>query len=82
MTDRGTYILVEAGELPFDELLETIRQRGKLIRICRAGTPIADLVPPGDLRLPPADPRLKVTFAPGYDPTAPLDDEDWPEHLR
>jgi hypothetical protein len=82
MTDRGPYILVEADELSFEELLETVRTRGKLIRICRGGQPIADIQPPNEQRLPPADPRLKVTFAPGVDPAAPLDAEDWPEHLR
>jgi hypothetical protein len=82
MTDRGPYILVEADELSFEELLEAVRTRGKLIRICRGGEPIADIQLPGHVRLPPADPRLKVKFAPGVDPAAPLDDEDWPEQLR
>ncbi len=32
-------------------------------------------------RLKP-DPALKVTFAPGFDPTEPATQEDWPEENR
>lgn len=82
MTDRGAYILVEAGEMSIDDLIETVRIRRKLVRICRNGEPVADLSPPAEERLPPTDPGLKVVFAPEYDPCEGLSEDEWPEQLR
>jgi antitoxin (DNA-binding transcriptional repressor) of toxin-antitoxin stability system len=83
MTDHGDYIQVEVGEAGLNDLLKTVREQGRSVRIFDQGTPVAELSPlPRKARLPPVDPRLKATFAPGYDPTAPLDESDWPERLR
>lgn len=83
MTDHGDYIQVEVGEFGLHDLLKTVREQGRSVRIFDQGTPVAELSPLPQKRRPLAtDPRLKVTFAPGYDPVAPLDESDWPEHLR
>jgi len=59
-------------------LLMAIEQRGESFVICRNGRPIADLVPHrAGSRLAPHSQLGEVRI--GYDPTEPLDDEDWPE---
>ena len=82
MTDRGTYILVEVGEMSVDDLIETIRIQQKPIRICRNGEPVADISLPSEERKPPTDPNLKVIISPSYDPCEGLTEAEWPEHLR
>ena len=54
------------SELVREEVAE-IRRRAKRRR------PVRDLTP---------DPRLRVEFAPGYDPTEPLSEKEWPASLR
>jgi antitoxin (DNA-binding transcriptional repressor) of toxin-antitoxin stability system len=81
MTDKGTYMIAEAGEQRLEDLLEVIRKDGRMIRICVKGQPVADLSPPAPRRrLTPVDPALKVTF--NCDPAKLTTEEDWPEHLR
>lgn len=83
MDDLGEPLIVEASDASLPELLKRLREDGRTVQIVERGTPIAELSPlPHKRHLPPVDPRLKATFAPGYDPTAPLDESDWPEHLR
>jgi antitoxin (DNA-binding transcriptional repressor) of toxin-antitoxin stability system len=84
MTQVGDYILVDPVEAQ-EELQALLKQvtDGRHVRIMKDGTTIAEIHPPR----PAADrlqmhPDLRVTFAPDYDPTEGLSEDDWPEHLR
>jgi prevent-host-death family protein len=63
-------------------LLSKVEKEHKKIKICRNGTPIALLVP----LEPPPDPLKQHAKLMGVkiheDPTAPLDEEDWPCDLK
>lgn len=68
----------------FSALVAEIEESGVPVTICRNGKPVAELRPLGGARrrrLVP-DPSLKVRFAPGFDPTEPLDPEDLPDAMR
>lgn len=68
----------------FSALIAEIERSGVPVTICRNGKPVAELRPLGAARrrrLVP-DPFLKVRFAPGFDPTEPLDPEDLPDTLQ
>ncbi|MCL4849073.1 MAG: type II toxin-antitoxin system Phd/YefM family antitoxin [Acidobacteria bacterium] len=67
------------------ELVRAVEERGETVVLCRDGQEVAEI------RRRPArrrarnlrpDPRFRVEFAPGYTPTEPLDDTEWPEDLR
>jgi len=67
------------------ELVRAVEERNETVVLCRDGVEVAEI------RRRPArrwlrdltpDPRLKVTFSPGYDPTEPLTDDEWPEDAR
>src|SRR5438552_3355331 len=63
MTDRGTHLVVDAAEKPLEDLLDIVRNQGRLVQICVAGEPVAELSPmPVRRPLPPVDPRLKPTI--------------------
>jgi antitoxin (DNA-binding transcriptional repressor) of toxin-antitoxin stability system len=67
------------------QLLAAVEEKGEVVLICRNGKPVAEMKAVqgkavGD-RLTP-DPALKVTFAPGFDPTEAATEEDWPEEYR
>ncbi len=66
------------------KLLAAVEEKGEVVLICRNGKPVAEMkavkAPPRRLLKP--DPSLKVTFAPGFDPTEPATEEDWPEACR
>lgn len=59
-------------------LLKQVEEKGECVRICRNGTPVAELRP-ARVKANPLmlDPSLKVRFL--ADPMEPLDPEDWPE---
>jgi len=65
------------------KLLAAVEEKGEVVLICRNGKPIAEMkaVKAATSRLEP-NPALKVTFAPGFDPTEPAMEEDWPEENR
>jgi antitoxin (DNA-binding transcriptional repressor) of toxin-antitoxin stability system len=65
------------------KLLAAVEEKGEVVLICRNGKPIAEMkaVKTAAGRLT-SDPALKVTFAPGFDPTEPATEEDWPEDNR
>ena len=62
------------------KLLAAVKEKGEVVLICRNGKPVAEMKAVRSVadRLTP-DPALKVTFAPGFDPTEPATEEDWPE---
>jgi prevent-host-death family protein len=64
------------------KLIALVEQSGEPITICRNNKPIVDLVvhrEPGDPLV--QDSELKGAVYHG-DPTAPVDEADWPEELR
>lgn len=66
------------------ELVKAVEEQGETVVICRNGKPAASLVvarPKGRNRLD-GDPSLRVKFAPGYDPTEPLRDDEIPADFR
>ncbi len=68
-------------------LLAAVEQRGEVVTICRNGKPVAELHAPtassaSKRSLLTPDPRLRVTFAPGYDPTESASEDEWPEEAR
>jgi antitoxin (DNA-binding transcriptional repressor) of toxin-antitoxin stability system len=61
------------------QLLALIEQNHETIRVCRHGKPIADIVPipsmtTNPLQMHPEVSNIKIN----YDPTAPLEDDEWP----
>jgi antitoxin (DNA-binding transcriptional repressor) of toxin-antitoxin stability system len=62
------------------KLLAAIEGQGEIVLICRNGKPIAEMkaVHVSPTRLT-AEPTLKATLAPGFDPTEQATQEDWPE---
>jgi antitoxin (DNA-binding transcriptional repressor) of toxin-antitoxin stability system len=65
-------------------LLAAVEEKGEVVLICRNGKVVAEMKavkPARRHRLKP-DPAIKVTFAPGFDPSEPATEEDWPEENR
>ena len=69
------------AEIEISDLLRAVEEKGETVQICRNGKPVAHLSkpPPGPFRI---HPELKVVFAPGFDPTEPLSEEEWPSDSR
>jgi antitoxin (DNA-binding transcriptional repressor) of toxin-antitoxin stability system len=67
----------------FSRLVAAVEQRGERFVLCRNGLPVADLVPhtPVSVKNLDPDPMLAGACFLG-NPSAPLDQEDWPEDLR
>jgi antitoxin (DNA-binding transcriptional repressor) of toxin-antitoxin stability system len=67
------------------ELVRAVEERGETVVLCRDGQEVAEIrrrpVRRRARNLRP-DPRFRVEFAPGYAPTEPLDETEWPEDLR
>ena len=66
------------------ELVKAVEEKNETVVICRDGAPVAELhrakpVPRSRLR---GDPSLRVTLAPGYDPTEPLREDEIPSEYR
>jgi antitoxin (DNA-binding transcriptional repressor) of toxin-antitoxin stability system len=68
-------------------LVKAVEERGETVLLCRNGKVAAQIVGMGKQpvlrrnRIKP-DPRLKVVFSPGYNPTEPLTDAEWPNDLK
>jgi antitoxin (DNA-binding transcriptional repressor) of toxin-antitoxin stability system len=66
------------------ELVKAV-ERGQTVVLCRDGREVAEIrrrVKRRRGRTLAPDPRFHVEFAPGYDPTEPLGEEEWPRELR
>jgi antitoxin (DNA-binding transcriptional repressor) of toxin-antitoxin stability system len=67
------------------ELVKAVEERNETVILCRGGREVAEIRrrvrrgPKRDLR---PDPRFRVDLAPGYRPTEPLSEGEWPEALR
>lgn len=68
-------------------LVKAVEEEGETVILCRNGKQVAEITryrPPGDTpirRLLP-DPALQAILAPGYDPTEPASEDEWPEECR
>jgi prevent-host-death family protein len=67
------------------ELVKAVEDRNEVVVLCRDGREIAEIrrrVKRRQVRNLAPDPRFHVEFAPGYRPTEPLSDDEWPDDLR
>lgn len=59
---------------------------GEEVILCSKGQPKVRIVPvetkPIRRNLIPPDPTLRATLAPGYDPSEPLSEDEWPSDCR
>jgi len=67
------------------ELVKAVEERNEVVVLCRDGREVAEIRRrarrPRPRTLTP-EIRFRVEFAPGYRPTEPLMDDEWPEDLR
>jgi antitoxin (DNA-binding transcriptional repressor) of toxin-antitoxin stability system len=67
------------------ELVRAVEERNEVVVLCRDGREVAEIRRRAKRRqvrdLTP-DPKFRVEFAPGYEPTEPLSDDEWPPELR
>jgi prevent-host-death family protein len=68
------------------ELVKAVEDKGETVILCRNGTEVAEIrsirsKPLDRTRITP-DPSLRVKLAPGYDPTEPLSEDEWPSECR
>ena len=67
------------------ELVKAVEEGNETVVLCRDGVEVAEIrrfVKRRRLRDLGPDARLHVAYAPGYRPTEPLSDEEWPDRLR
>jgi len=84
MTRAGNLITIDSDEAVgvIRQLLREVEEGGQHIRILREGRVVAEICPPRRTVDPlQQHPELTgVKF--NADPTAPLDEQDWPAELR
>ncbi len=69
---------IHEAKTKLSALLAEVEETGERVLICRYGKPIADLVPHRQRnRLEPHPIMSQIRI--NYDPTAPLDEDEWPE---
>jgi antitoxin (DNA-binding transcriptional repressor) of toxin-antitoxin stability system len=67
------------------ELVRAVEERNETVVLCRDGVEVAEIRRRPARRRPRSltpDPRFRVELAPGYDPTEPLSDDEWPPGAR
>ena len=67
------------------ELVRAVEERNEIVVLCRDGRAVAEIrrrVARRRGRNLAPDPRLRVEMAPGYRPTEPLTEDEWPGTLR
>ena len=68
------------------ELVKAVETEGETVILCRNGTEVAEIRAvarkPVNRMLIPPDPTLQVELAPGYDPSEPLSEDEWPSDCR
>ena len=63
------------------ELVKAVEETGETVVLCRDGREVAEIRRRVKRRSPrnlTPEPRFRVRFAPGYHPTEPLSDQEWP----
>ena len=67
-------------------LVKAVEENDEVVILCRNGKEVAEIRrrPPQKpfLRNLTPDPALRVIFAPGYDPTEALTEDEWPSECR
>ena len=80
-------INMHEAKTQLSKLVRSVEEDGEVVVLQRNGKPVAEIHQCGPntakpiRRLEP-NPELRVGFAPGYDPTEPTTEEDWPEDCR
>jgi antitoxin (DNA-binding transcriptional repressor) of toxin-antitoxin stability system len=67
------------------ELVRAVEERNETVVLCRDGREVAEIrrrVKRRAARNLTPDPRFRVEVAPGYRPTEPLTEDEWPDLLR
>lgn len=67
------------------ELVRAVEDGNEVVVLCRDGREVAEIrrrVKRRHVRNLAPDRRFRVEFAPGYRPTEPLTDDEWPTDLR
>lgn len=67
------------------ELVRAVEERNETVVLCRDGQEVAEIrrrVRRRQRRSLAPDPRLRARFAPGYNPTEPLTEDEWTDDLR
>ena len=66
------------------ELVKAVEERNETVVLCRDGREVAEIRrrPCRQVRSLTPDPRFRVTLSPGYRPTEPLGEDEWPEDVR
>jgi antitoxin (DNA-binding transcriptional repressor) of toxin-antitoxin stability system len=67
------------------ELVRMVEERNETVILCRDGREVAELrrrVKRRAVRNLTPDPRFRVEMTPGYRPSEPLTEDEWPDTLR
>lgn len=67
------------------ELVKAVEERNETVVLCRDGREVAEIrrrPKRRTVRNLTADPRFRVKLTPGYRPTEPLSEDEWPETAR
>jgi antitoxin (DNA-binding transcriptional repressor) of toxin-antitoxin stability system len=67
------------------ELVKAVEERNETVVLCRDGREVAEIrrrVKRRQVRNLAPEARFRVEAAPGYRPTEPLTDDEWPDPLR
>ncbi len=65
----------------FSELVKAVEERDETVVLCWDGVAVAEILRRSVRDLTP-DPRLRVEFAPSYDPTEPLQPDELADWMR
>ena len=81
-------INMHAAKSRLSALVKAVEEDGEIVILCRNGKQVAEITRPRPTEDKPfkrnltPDPSLRVTFDPGYDPTEPLTEDEWPSECR
>jgi antitoxin (DNA-binding transcriptional repressor) of toxin-antitoxin stability system len=67
------------------ELVKAVEERDETVVVCRDGREVAEIrrrVKRRAVRNLRPDPRFRVDLAPGYQPSEPLTEDEWPGDRR
>ena len=67
------------------ELVKAVEERNETVVLCRDGREVAEIrrrVKRRPIRNLTRDSRFQVELAPGYRPTEPLSEDEWPDRSR
>jgi antitoxin (DNA-binding transcriptional repressor) of toxin-antitoxin stability system len=67
------------------ELVKAVEERNETVVLCRDGREVAEIrrrVKRRAIRNLTPDSRFQVELAPGYHPTEPLSEDEWPDTSR